>query len=929
MRGEKLVREPLLEEGPEPSPGEPVTNQSPHKRSGPSAVKILKHVLLFGTLWFIIYRWLFSLAGNLISVSNLSIHPKTRTCSQREHAWFMDAFSPKEPHVPSGRLAENFFLTIPNSASAISASRKYATKPHLAGSDGDLLTAKYFLHLLQHELSIPEGLEDPIYPAGSEASRNATLSITNLTEPTAWIDVYYPVMNTPLNRSLQILGDDGKAVWTADVEEVADKLDDEAYKYRESVGAWHGLSRDGEAEGNLIYVNYGRKSDYDELVEKGVNFTDSIVLARYGGIFRGLKVKGAQELGAAGVLIYSDPRDDGTVTEENGYAPYPHGPARNPTSVQRGSVQFLSVYPGDPTTPGYPSYENSTRTDGSNIPDIPSLPISWANAKVLLDELEGKNRTVKLVNHVDTKVTPIWNPVGVIPGHINDEVILVGNHRDAWVMGAVDPSSGTVAVHEVVRGLGALLKEGWKPLRTIVIASWDAEEYGLIGSTEWGEDFADWIQKNVVAYINLDSSVSGSRFGAAASPSLAHFIRKTAEGLPHPTDPGRTLWDATEDKGPLFGEHSDAQSLGSEIETEVADSVGIRPLGSGSDYTVFLQRLGVASMDSGGFGSTLSDPVYHYHSIYDSERWQEVYADPGFVKHVAVAKNLGLQTLRLSSALVLPFNTTHYAFELGNYLDRVEELAATSSASPNLVPLRAAIKSLQFASLELDVEKVVAERVLKRYLRRWQKGGHHHGHHRKPKHGGKDSFLHRCINMFRKEEAPPAPSVPTLANGHPLRPRVGRAPAWIKEQQEQDSDNQFIHNEEDDLDSLDDQEWPTFPHKPKDPHRPHWPRPHWPHWPHPKPHHPPPHFIKAVKAVRKINQKLASFERGFIHEDGIKDREWYRHLGVAPGKWLGYGATTLPALTEAITIEKNTTLANYEAGRLTSAIEKIAAALRA
>ncbi|KAH9045256.1 Zn-dependent exopeptidase [Lactarius pseudohatsudake] len=741
-------------------------------------------------------------------------------CTHSKYAWVTDAFAPKEPEVPHGRLAENFFLTIPNSASAIAASRKYATKPHLAGSDGDLLTAKYFLDLLRHELSIPKGTDDPVYPAGSVASRNATLSITNLTEPAAWIDVYYPVLNTPLDRSLEILGDDGHAAWKAELEEIGDELDSDAYTYADSVGAWHGLSKDGVAEGRLIFANYGRKRDYDELVEKG-----------------------AQELGAAGVLIYSDPQDDGTVTEANGYAPYPHGPARNPTSVQRGSVQFLSIYPGDPTTPGYPSYENSTRTDGTNIPSIPSLPISWANAKVLLEEIDGKNRPVKLTNHVDTKVTPIWNTMGVIPGHIKDEVVVVGNHRDAWVLGAVDPSSGTVSVHELVRGLGALLKEGWKPLRTIVIASWDAEEYGLIGSTEWGEDFPEWIQEHVVAYVNLDSSVSGSKFGAAGSPSLAHFIRKTAEDLPHPTDPKRTLWDATADRWPL---------------------------GSGSDYTVFLQRLGVASMDSGGFTSTLSDPVYHYHSVYDSERWQEVYGDPGFVKHVAVAKNLGLQTLRLATALVLPFNTTNYAFELEYHLNKSVKLLVLSplrpQRAPNLVPLRAAIKSLQFASLEFDAEKFRAELILKRLIRKWQKS-HQSQHQRKHM----DAGMHRIDDEVNVEGG----------------------------------------------------DWPhlPIPHRPK--------HPHWPHWPPHKPRHPPRALIAAAKAVRKINQKLASFERGFIHEDGIKDREWYRHLGVAPGKWLGYGATTLPGLTEAITIEKNITLANDEAARLTEAVENIRAALRA
>ncbi|KAI0053738.1 Zn-dependent exopeptidase [Auriscalpium vulgare] len=872
-------------------------------------------------------------------------------------AWVMEAFEPKKPGVPFGRLAENFFLTIPNSASAISASRQYASVPHLAGSDGDLQTAEDFLLLLQREFGIPKGAKQPIYPAGSAASRNATLSITNLTEPTAWIDVYYPVLNTPLDHSLQILDDEGEVVWTAELEEVADQTDGDAWNYSDAVPTWHGLSRDGEVTGKLIDANYGLKSDYDALVAKGVNLTGAIIIARYGGNFRGLKasIKAAQELGAAGVLIYSDPRDDGTVTEANGYTAYPHGPARNPTSVQRGSVQFLSIYPGDPTTPGYPAYENITRTNGSNIPEIPSLPISWANAKVLLEELNDKNRTVKLVNHVDTKVTPIWNSVGVIPGHIKDEVIIVGNHRDAWVLGATDPTSGTASVHEVVRGFGALLKEGWKPLRTIVIASWDAEEYGLIGSTEWGEDFADWIQKYVVAYFNLDSSVSGSKFSASASPSLAHFIRETAEQLPHPTDPTRTLWDARQDQGELFGQHDDAESLAMEAETTVVpDSIGVSPLGSGSDFTVFLQRLGVASLSS-GFGSTRHDPVYHYHSVFDSERWQEVYGDVGFVKHVAVAKHLGVQTLRLADSIILPFNTTHYAFELESYLNKVEDLADASSVAANLTPLRAAIKSLQFASLKLDHEKHVLDHLVRRLVHRWRKHfptppNHeiphppppHHPerpqppkathrpeppHHPKrpehpkaphhPEHPDPPSRVGRVLKKCKGMFGPPPPR-PDAFMETPTgkKHRVGHAGAWHAEQREKDDAVlATILGEEVD------EKKPHFPHLPH--------HPHWPHWPRPKPRHPSRRMLRAFKAVRKVNQKLVAFERGFIHEDGIKDREWYRHLGVAPGKWLGYGATTLPALTEAITIEKNATLVEYEATRLKEAIEKLTAVLRA
>ncbi|KIM91157.1 hypothetical protein PILCRDRAFT_811656 [Piloderma croceum F 1598] len=780
-----------------------------------------------------------------------------------------------------GKAAEKLYLTIPNATSAIAASRQFATKPHMAGTRGDFDTAKDFLALLQREFGITSaGCSEPIYPAGSTESRHATLSIPTTTELKAWIDVYYPVLNTPLDRSLEILGGDGKPAWKANLEEVVDEADPEAYKYADAIPAFHGLSANGEVEGKLVYANYGRKSDYDALVEADVDLNGTIVITRYGGPFRGLKVKGAQELGAVGVLIYSDLRDDGTVIQENGYVPYPHGPARSPTSVQRGSVQFISKFPGDPTTPNYPSYENSTRLNGTNYPTIPSLPISAATAEILLKEIEngGNNRIVRLVNHGN--FTPIWNAYGLIPGHIKDEVIVVGNHRDAWVMGATDPSSGTASVHEVVRGLGALLKSGWKPLRSILIASWDAEEYGLIGSTEWGEDFPEFIGKNVVAYLNLDSANSGSRFRASASPSLAHFVRDTAEEIPHPTEEGRTLWDARFDTGSLFGEHIDKEVLAMQEEKiQTDDSLGVGALGSGSDYTVFLQHIGVACAQA-SFQSTLHDPVYHYHSVFDSERWQELYGDPGFPKHVAVAQHLGLQILRMSDALILPLNTTHYSYELENYLDRVESIVASSFLDVDLSSLRKSIQLLQAKSIGLDAEKQAAEHKLKKLIKKWRRR-----HSRRmwfKRHAKKLACrLAKFLGMesrkcsCRKQK----PSV-TTAGGKVVKPRVGRLASWLQELTEL-REGHLAYG---------------YPSR---------------------------KFIKAVKRVRTINQKLIAFERGFISEEGIPDREWYRHLGVAPGKWLGYGATTFPALTESLTLEKNSTLAAYEADRLTRLIKKL------
>ncbi|KZT74407.1 Zn-dependent exopeptidase [Daedalea quercina L-15889] len=842
--------------------------------------------------------------------------------------WLAQAFSTGRPatrfgghKVPFGKLAEHEFLTVPNPATALAASRQYATTPHLAGSEGDFKTATDFLALLQRELGISSPGAEPIFSAGTPESRNATLGIPSLNAPTAWIDIYYPVMNTPLDRSLQILTDDGEAVWSGELEEVADETDPEAGKYADAVPTFHGLSRGGEAQGKLVYAHYGRKQDYDELKAKGVDLNGAIVITRYGGIFRGLKVKGAQERGAVACLIYSDPRDDGTVTVENGYDAYPDGPARNPTSVQRGSTQFISLYPGDPTTPGYPAYENSTRTEATNIPAIPSLPISWANAQVLLREIEegGQNRTIKLVNHVDDRVIPIWNTMGVIPGHIQDEVVVVGNHRDAWVMGATDPSSGTASAHEVVRGLGALLRLGWKPLRTIVVASWDAEEYGLIGSTEWGEDFANWIDEHVVAYLNLDSSVSGSRFSASGSPSLAHFLRSAAEAVAHPTKPGLTLWDARNDQGPLFGktgEHFDAEARANyeeELAQMAVDELGVGVLGSGSDYTVFLQRIGVASTNN-GFSSTRSDPVYHYHSVFDSERWQELYADPGFLRHVAVAKFLGLQTLRLADAIVLPINTTHYTVQLGKYLDGVEQLAESSSLDVDFSSLRASINTLYESSAALDKEKVEAERELIHLARRIVRRKAIRRQLRKAWCSIRKVFHKPCKEDLRERPTRhhhdehkslpplPRPEVHKREDGiKKTKPRLGLAPARMREERERRK------------------------HEHAGPHACHA------------------HasrtldnvgkrlrerFLRAARRVRAVNKKLTGFERGFIHPDGIKDREWYRHLGVAPGKWLGYGATTLPALTEAITFENNATLAKYEADRLKALIDQIATEIR-
>ncbi|ELU41729.1 vacuolar protein sorting-associated protein 70 [Rhizoctonia solani AG-1 IA] len=735
--------------------------------------------------------------------------------------------------------------------------RVWTEKPHLAGTANDYYSSVQQLEAFRKHLGIKSTSKSlPVFDAGSEESRQAILSIAHTTEPTAWIDTYYPLLNYPKERKLEILNEDGTPFWSANVEE-APAEGDPAGQWYDTIG------------GKLVHVGYGRKQDFDELAAAA-----------------------AQEAGAVGVLIYSDPRDNGAVTVENGYEYWPNGPALNPDSVQRGSVLFLSTYPGrslivspshaltisfqgDPGTPGTPAYPNANRTEGTNIPSIPSLPISWANAQVLLKEL-GRNdsifssRKIRLLNRVKNEIKPIWNTMAVIPGHIRNEVVLLGNHRDAWVLGASDPTSGTVSVHEIAKGFGKLLKQGWKPLRTIVFASWDAEEYGLIGSTEWGEDFADWIQEHVVAYLNVDVASAGDRFGLSGSPSLAHILRQAAIDVPHPSDANRTLWDARDDLGPFTGPiDKDAFIVQQEAELarNAASGTGVSPLGSGSDYTVFLQRLGIASSDE-AFSGTSQSAVYHYHSIWDSQTWMEKYGDPGQfsqgTRHVAIAKHLGLVLLRLADSIVLPLNT------------------------PNFTDLRHAITKVKKASKKLDDRKAVAEHRLKRALEkvihREKQGACSHR-----KFAGARAWIKKVFGVHEEKKSSYPQKWP---KGARATPRIGRLPAWVDEQHERTKEHD---------------------HEERGQHRNIR------------------KLIRAVKEVQVVNKKLSTFEQGFLSGEGIKDRECQR-LRAEVGPYTkrsmqGYGATTLPALTEAITIEKNATLVAREAERLTHLLEKLAKSL--
>jgi N-acetylated-alpha-linked acidic dipeptidase len=489
--------------------------------------------------------------------------------------------------------------------------------------------------------------------------------------------------------------------------------------------AFHGYGASGTASGQVIYINYGAPADHERLKSMGLSVEGKIALVRYGGPFRGLKVKEAQERGAIGVLIYSDPADDGYMRGDI----YPDGPMRPPSAIQRGSVQYLSIQPGDPSTPGgIPSTDGAkriTRAEMNNVPKIPSLPIAYREAEKLLRNLGGPRvpnewqgglpfayhvgpggTAVEMSVLMNEGLKPIYNVIATIPG-TTDQVLVVGNHRDAWTPGAVDPNSGTAAVLEMSRALGMAVKAGWKPKRTILIGSWDAEEYGLVGSTEWVEANAAMLSQKAVAYLNIDVAVTGPDFGAGGVPSLRDVLREVARLVPEPRQGGSVgaLWES---RAKAAWAQSTPVTLGGP-DREFNQQLG--RLGSGSDYTAFLDFLGVPSTDmgfSGGYGV--------YHSVYDNFRWMSLYGDPEFLYHQAAARMLGLLTMRIASADVAPLRFSGYAHALREDLDElrtdVTRRARTSTGTPFLPefgPIVTALSELEVAGVAADAS---ADRVI-------------------------------------------------------------------------------------------------------------------------------------------------------------------------------------------------------------------------
>lgn len=494
------------------------------------------------------------------------------------------------------------------------------------------------------------------------------------------IEQYEVLFPTPKTRIVEMTAPEK---FTAKLNEPAVKGDATSGQQDEQLPTYNAYSIDGDVTAPLVYVNYGVPADYEVLERNGIDVKGKIVIARYGGSWRGIKPKVAAERGALGCLIYSDPRNDGFYQGDV----YPKGAFRNEDGVQRGSVMDMPLYPGDPGTPGTGSVKGAKRLEKSQIQTltkIPVLPISYGDALPLLKNLDGetvpeawkgalpityhfggKTPTVRIKLEFNWDIKPIYNVIAKMTGSERpDELIIRGNHHDAWVNGANDPISGLVAQMDEARAIGELAKTGWRPKRTIIYCAWDAEEQGLIGSTEWAEHNAEMLRNKAAVYINTDSNGRGF-LGIGGSHTLEKFINEVGKDVPDPQTK-ISVWDRLRAALMVGGSAASRKEL-----TDRAD-IRISALGSGSDYTPFLQHLGIASLNI-GFGGESGGGSYH--SIYDSYDHFVRFVDPDFAYGVALSKVCGRAVLRLANADTLPFEFTNFADTVNQYSTEVTRLA--------------------------------------------------------------------------------------------------------------------------------------------------------------------------------------------------------------------------------------------------------------
>ncbi len=497
------------------------------------------------------------------------------------------------------------------------------------------------------------------------------------------IEEFHALIPTPKERRVEMVAPSRFVLSLVEPPIAADPTSEQQH---EQLPTYNAYSADGDVTGRLVYVNYGRPQDYEVLERMGISVKGAIVLARYGASWRGIKPKVAAEHGAIGCLIYSDPRDDGYFDGDV----YPAGPMRSRDGVQRGSVMDMPVHPGDPLTPGVGATRDAQRLEiaaAKTIMKIPVLPISYGDAQPLLEALEGRlapadwrgglplpyrigpgPATVRVRLAFNWTITPLYNVVARLQGSTYpDEWVLRGNHHDAWVNGAEDPASGMAVELEEARALGELKRRGWSPRRTIVYLAWDGEEQALLGSTEWVEAHRRELEQHAVAYLNTDGYGRGF-LEIGGSHALEAFANDVARSVEDP-EAGVSVWKRLQARRISTGSKEDRETVRSRAHLRIA------ALGSGSDYTPFLQHAGVASLNI-GFGG--EDDAGIYHSIYDSFAHYTRFQDTEFVYGRALAQTVGTAVIRLADADRLPFEFTGLADTVDGYLKELQDLLRTA-----------------------------------------------------------------------------------------------------------------------------------------------------------------------------------------------------------------------------------------------------------
>lgn len=540
-------------------------------------------------------------------------------------------------------------------------------------------SARSYLQVLSHELNM----------AGTPGDRrNADYVRSELAKLgfEARLVPYHVYLPWPKKSEITIEGSDPVVIRPGEKGIAADPFTQQPHEFP----PFSAFSPSGKVSGEVVFVNFGTPEDYDTLATLGVDVRGKIVLCRYGRLFRGSKAWEAEKRGAAAMILYSDPADDGFFRGDV----YPKGPMRPGDAIQRGSIYYMFATPGDPLTPMEPAHKEAKRIDpaGAGLPKIPTMPIGYDDAARILSRIGGASvpqswqgalpfryhvgpGPVRLTVDIEVEyaVREIWDVMGILRGTTEpDAWVIVGAHRDSWVRGAQDPHSGGAVMLEAARALATAAKESGGLRRSIVVCSWDAEEFGVIGSVEWVEDFRDELAQKAVLYMNADAIISGRSFGASATPTLRPAFRQVLAEVSGPDNVA--LLDSWREQRRRSGQQVGDFSFGS--------------FGGGSDHIGFLLHLGIPCV-SAGFGG----PSGIYHSVYDSFHWMENFGDPGLLSHAAGARLMGVLLVRVANAEVIPYMPSEYAADLRDWIATLAKHDAPTAAA--LAPLTPIVDSIE------------------------------------------------------------------------------------------------------------------------------------------------------------------------------------------------------------------------------------------